>query len=313
MPLNKKIRSCEKIEALLIDYLDDNLDQSLRDTFDSHLKDCERCRNRLKLQQEWLKYRPLVALGDEDREIPEGMNSRIMAAIRYEAASREERKESPVKLLRRPGIWYKAASVAAAVILLVAVFQVFHSFNMQRDSLQTKAASGQVSPDYSAEIANDSKGTVYVTNGAVTGKAGLEGISGGWQTYSGSLSELPSADCLFSRDAATEESVPGTDIANPTNPMIFDLLNDSEDLRILTSTGNPEKSMILAAYQSSAAEKKAEQIKVALPTCATPVRIEIIKYEELPELLNALGPDLYASVLERSSSSLSWILILIGE
>lgn len=313
MPLNKKIKSCEKIEALLIDYLDGNLDQSLYDTVDSHLKDCERCRNSLKLQLEWLKYRPLVALQDEAREIPEGMNSRIMAAIRFEAASREARKESPVKLLRRPGIWYKAASVAAAVILLVAVIQVFHGFNWQRASLETKSASGQVSSDNSAEIANDSTATVFGTNAGVTGKTSLEGLSGGWQTYSGSLSELPSADCLFSKDASTEESIPGTDNPDPTNPMIFDLLNDSEDLRILISTGNPEKSLILAAYQTSSIEKKAEEIKIALPTCATPVRIEIIKYEDLPGLLNALGPDLYASVLERSSSSSSWILILIGE
>lgn len=313
MPLKNQHKSCRAIEPLLADYLDGNPDQPLRAAVEKHLENCPTCRESVRMQQEWLKLRPLVEIKDEDRIIPEGMNSRIVSAIRYEAAASKYSETPRRKNWRQPAFWYKAASAAAAVILLVAFFQIIQNFGSQNATRDTKSAVDQLASDFGSENATAGPTANAGSSDAVTGKTSLEGIAGSWQIYSGSFAELPAAECLFDVKATTAGSVPSTDTANQPETMIFDLLNGAEDLRILTGVENTQNTLILAAYNSADISAKAEQIKIALATCINPVRIEIIKPEDMPELLNSLGPDLYAKVFDQALPSSSWILILIGE
>ena len=81
----------------------------------------------------------------------------------------------------------------------------------------------------------------------------------------------------------------------------------------MANPNQPEKVLILAAFDGSQADDLAEQVKMTLQTCQNPVEIEIIRSVELSLKLERLETGLYGRVFSESpGTELSWILILIG-
>jgi len=282
---------CSALKVLLPDYLDGKLNQRKKKLADQHLRKCPSCRQALALQQEWLRCRQNLLR--ESPELPPDLQDRIIAAIRAEASNKTY----------APSYWKnwqkslpRMAALAATVVLLFAVTYIF-SGAMQRvnnektsfgDGLTQAGASDLKTP---GEVA--SQGT----------EKGAVGFDSAWQISNG---QVPEAAEILSACRNSFE-------ASQVDDECISFLNTATDLKYLTRSGDPKQTVILSAYPSDVIADQAKLIKESFSSCTTPVKIEIIRADELPMRLNSLEPGLYERVFAKEPAASSWIFILIGE
>jgi hypothetical protein len=287
----------------------------------------------------WQQLLEQSHLADEpDRQISterlDALNRRIMTAVRTDTAT-PVRDSRP--FWRRPAVWGQAAGALAAVLLLVVSLPLLQS-TMNRDKLETSgfwANLRQTSEQNERSLLQD-----------MAAKSAAE--TAVWQPYSGSLAEIPSLACFF----AARQTANGTDyIATPTDKgqipeavtsgdstdgrigladpiddffvannvslsvagrSLIDALNDATTLRVLTDA-TAGRTLLLVAYRSETAEHNLAPLRQAFEACQTPVRIEIIRQDDLNAELERLEPGLVNRLLgQESASDQTWILILIG-
>jgi hypothetical protein len=105
---------CEEIENLLIDYLDNQLDQSQRAEADKHLANCERCSDQLKEMKE-----VLGKMDTEKMELPgETLKINFYHMLHSEMEKAEKEKNS-TKKVKRLNI-HSFLKIAAAIALFLA-------------------------------------------------------------------------------------------------------------------------------------------------------------------------------------------------
>jgi HEAT repeat protein len=105
---------CDEIDKLMMDYLDNNLDESLTREIEKHLETCERCLDELKDSQHVLS---LISEGEMTK--PDDSLRINFYHMLHTEIKKEEAKNSPAKTMIP---WYNMSSyrVAAAVALLIA-------------------------------------------------------------------------------------------------------------------------------------------------------------------------------------------------
>lgn len=300
--------SCHKIEDLLPDYLDNVLDRQLRERVDHHLAACQKCRDNLALQRQWLQHRDTVLAAKAAVAAPDGLNQRIMAAIHAENASRQPSVMlNKIHLWRKPWFLRSLAGTAAAVVLFAAVLQFL--------------------PDL---LVTTSKTSLSQTEAAVlTTAAGLQPTAedsstqqtksaSGWALISGQNFDFSRMDQMtvypgeYQVDTAAEAFGCLASLPDETRGAIADVLEQSADVRVLFRVTPQQQAVILAAFDDNQVNMQADLIKNALAPCETPIQIEIIRTDDLQVKLTGLDQTLFDEVFPDPVAETSWIFILIG-
>lgn len=298
--------SCHKIEDLLPDFLDNDLDRQLRERVEHHLATCQKCRDNLALQRQWLQKRD--ALAADALTASDGLNQRIMAAVRAENANRQPvPQHNRAVLWRKPWIWRSLAGSAAAVVLLVAFLQFL-------PHLLAATAKTSLSQNESAAL----------TTAAVLKPTAAEATpqdtrtAGGWTIISGQAFSLTGLDTAMASsgdaqvDAMTNAFSCIASLPEYARDSIAGVLDQSADVRVMYMLAPQQQALILAAFNENQVNSQADLIKNALASCETPIQIEIIRTEDLQAKLAGLDETLFYGVFPDPIADTSWIYILIG-
>lgn len=107
--------NCEKVETLMIDYLDNNLEEGSRTELEKHLETCERCLDELKEMQE------VMALMSQDEMIKPEDSLRINFYHMLHGQILKEEKNREATGMKRIIPWYTFGKyrIAAAIALLM--------------------------------------------------------------------------------------------------------------------------------------------------------------------------------------------------
>jgi len=284
---------------LLPDYLDGNLSRRTRSRVEKHLRFCPDCRNELAMQQAWLQRRQTLLQQDRP-EPPDNLNARIMSAIRA-AAGAAGRHEPAARHWTRmvPGL----AGAAAAILLLVFAFRIYPGLSREATGTTGSDIKGLIpSEPTSAQAAYQENSSRQAASSASKDLT-VDTVSG-WQVVSGSPQVLERTDTLFANKAASGVSAQSALAA---------ILDQATDLRFLQTVGPPARTLILAAYPADQIDRQADLVKQALTTCQNPIKIEIIRADDLPDRLNGLDAGLFNEAFVKTPAESSWIFILMGE
>jgi len=110
---------CEKIEAIIIDYLDNTLEDGLRREVDSHLETCERCLDEVRESQQLIRL-----FSDEEMSVPD----ETMRINFYHMLHGELKKQvgSGSQSLPKSTIpWYRKSSLRAAAGIALLICGTF--------------------------------------------------------------------------------------------------------------------------------------------------------------------------------------------
>ena len=298
--------SCHNIEDLLPDFLDNNLDPHLRERVEKHIAACQKCRDNLALQQKWLLYRDAVT--GTAQTAPEGLNQRIMAAVRAESTTQQSiSKQKNVALWHKPWVWRSLAGSAAVVVLLVAVLQFLPDI-LASTSRTSMAESGNAVLTTAAGLQPT----------AANASTQMTKSAGGWTIISGQNFERAGLDLVIGYpseaqvDTASDTFGCISSLPETAKDTIANILGQSEDVRLLYRLLPLKQAVILASFDDNQVNSRAEQIKNALAPCETPIQIEIIRTEDLQVKLTGLDQTLYDEVFPDPVADTSWIFILIG-
>jgi hypothetical protein len=284
---------CRKIDHLLPDYLDGVLNDRNRRKVEKHLEACEACRTDLALQREWLELRTASGLHRQTAIIPEVLNERIMRMIRTEKSSQTISRQTLASRLVR---WPSLAGMAAAVLILVAAWQVVPQLMLSgRAALPenyTMAGSGPASmTQQQPEGANDT-----------TDLAGQA-----WQVES----QIPADKTVTTGKAALERDC-FSQLQEETSNVLSAILAEARDIRYASKGSPVSHVLILADYEPESIENQLDRLKNALNTCENPIQIEIINADEMAVTLDELDQSLYSQFFPNGAPESPWILILIG-
>jgi hypothetical protein len=313
---------CRKYRSLIDHSFEGPLDHASRQDLDHHLAGCQSCSHyeqaSNKLVQYTLQWRGQQAQQGEC-EVPAGLNGRIMDAIRLESTGSESRRTTGV----RPLAWSRYAGVAAALLLLFIGWQVFLP-RMQNARAEHELAildsAGHATVPASQETSNGQKA------GDPTEKTAF-GASN-WQLFSGNFAQAM-APCINAGDTSSTTTTGGnatsTDTTSsseaylPTDAReyqdLLGLLDQAAAIRIYTRRLPVQQTLILAAFPAEDAARQYDQAKDDLASCTTPFRIEIIKIDDLPALIEGFSGSMLDQSIDsglRSNGGLSWIMILMG-
>jgi len=285
---------CRKIDHLLPEYLDGVLNDRDRRKVDKHLAVCAACRADLAMQREWLQLRAENGLHRQTAVLPAGLNDRIMSMIRA---------EEPPLILDRPTLarrltrWPSLAGMAAAVLILIAAWQVIPQLMLTgRATLPenyTMTGSGQASmtQQQRPEGADNSTDPANLPWQVVTQ------FSGEKTATTGNTSEI--RDCFGQMQAEIPDA-------------IIDILADARDIRYASQGSPASRALILVSFAPETMKNKFDLLKNALSTCENPVQIEIINEDALAVTLTELDYYLFSQFFPDGVPASSWILILIG-
>lgn len=333
------LKKCTIDDALLIDYLDDTLNARERSDLEQHLSQCETCRRKIEEQKRWLGLVTQSSIAADPARIASESTLNALKNKIMDDIGQQSKKASPQKvrnIWHRPAFWLQTAGVAAAALVLAlampALLDVWQGTRTSSEAGYADNLAANTSGATVAGIKTDDSDRKALTTGS------------GWTVFKGSLADLPSMGCFFvARDCgaqSTEKSdettagdatgettvtpqsqemtaanffLSSNRIINSEGQALLDLLNKAEKLRIMANPGQPDKVLILAAFDVGQADDFAEQLKQTLQTCQNPVEIEIIRSVELSLKLERLESGLYGRVFSESpGTEYSWILILIG-
>jgi hypothetical protein len=288
-------------EMILNQTLDARSDSKSRHKLEQHLSHCPHCRAFSQNTQDWFAFRDDWRAQKEKAEPSEGFPDRIIAAIRQEAAQQSLQAAIPAKRPGRMIYLNRAAGIAVAALLVVAGIQLLAPKKALNTADGTSLGEQAMSTQANVKTASTTEPIKYIFSSA----------PGSWQIYGGSLSGKAVADCTAS--GAREDGFSYEEIirllGQPVSLHIFTRQTDA----LANESQNQPSILILAEYPSDAAAQMAEQVKLSLSSCETPVRIEIIRIDDLPTLVSGLDSDTLAELSAHRADASSWILILIGE
>lgn len=213
-----KLKSCQIRDSQWIDYLEHNLDAQTVDELDAHLLSCAQCRESLELQQKWLQVQARylepdkVAQSLNATELAD-LNSRIMQAVRLEAAKTATKGTNKAPFWRQRSFWYQSAGAAAMIVLLMISIQlVLQIPALAGRTMKTTAMIDFIAGDQENSTKVDALGQGEMTQAesptTTTAQMAPE-MASGWRIYSGSFNDLPAARIFF--DEADVKSVDATD------------------------------------------------------------------------------------------------------
>lgn len=106
---------CEEVEMKMIDYLDNNLSDEMRDEIEKHLGTCERCLDELKDSQEILK----LISQDEMIKPSDSLRINFYHMLHSEIKKNSGTDEKSIKTT--PTAWYRSGSfsIAAGIALII--------------------------------------------------------------------------------------------------------------------------------------------------------------------------------------------------
>ncbi len=125
--------NCETVKEMLWAYLEKETTAEEAVKIEEHLKNCESCREELKLQKEMME----ALSGLPEEELPEGYHAELMQKLRAEAAPNVV--PFPVKKKKKQPVWRQLSMVAAAAFVLVAAGGINGMLEMRND--QNEAVS----------------------------------------------------------------------------------------------------------------------------------------------------------------------------
>lgn len=136
---------CEEVELKMIDYLDNNLNDEIRDEIEKHLGTCERCLDELRDSQEILKL-----ISEEEMVKPDdSLRINFYHMLHSEIKKSEAYKSSSILKSTTP--WYSPGRyrIAAAIALLICgtfIGVFIHTvLNNSYDSKEIKQLRAEVS------------------------------------------------------------------------------------------------------------------------------------------------------------------------
>lgn len=135
----EKKPSCKDIRLLADEYADGTLSAEESKYFEAHIKECAECRSYL---EELLAIKK--AASEYNEEIPDGLHSRIMDAVRNEIKQSGSQRRS--RALRRTAISAACAAICFIIVLTVALLPFLHGSG----SLETPADSYEAEGDSAA-------------------------------------------------------------------------------------------------------------------------------------------------------------------
>ena len=342
-----KFRPCQIRDSQWVDYLENNLNPRTVVELEKHLLSCAQCRKNLEVQRKWLQIQEHYLKPDKAASIltPEEqseLNDKIMRSVRYEASQNMAEKSKKRPFWYQRAFWFQAAGSAALIVLLAVSFRLI----LQLPALSGAAVRQNDLAEYSAgenpEIAKsaDQPDRGKSADAATTSVAVLFPDSKtGWQIYSGSFADLPAARIFFD-DPNAETMVTGSEtiidetaanfgsdaaissadamglVANKFNDRgksIYAVLSQADSMRVLTDQNGSNSILILASYPTTSISDIRTSILKILEGCQTSIKIEIIKAEDLPDLLDSYEKNLFDKTFETTGKAdQSWISILIG-
>jgi hypothetical protein len=106
---------CEEVEIKMVDYLDNNLNDAVRDEIEKHLCTCERCLDELKDCQEILQVMSKAEMVKPSDSLRINFNHMLHSEIKKSKLA--DKKDIRI----HPNRWYRSAgfSIAAGVALLI--------------------------------------------------------------------------------------------------------------------------------------------------------------------------------------------------
>ncbi len=269
------------------DYLDRQLSDRDRLAFEQKLSVSKRLQHAVEQQQSLLRhYKATKILPiNTDPEIPEHLTRRVLASIAAEPAKRAGRG-----LAKPLGL---AAAVAAAALLAVGIWQLFPL--LQADRVSESFLSGETTMAVRQTTAADMESS---TNAALS----ADGL-GGWAIVS-----LPESDLK-----TPQQSPDLMNLLIKACPESADnLAEDLSKARTILLASDDASGYILASFDLQLADSILNEIELSINTCENPVGIEIIKSENLDEVISGLDEGLNNLGILADSDSDLWILILIG-
>lgn len=342
-----KFRPCQIRDSQWVDYLENNLNPHTVVELEKHLLSCAQCRKNLEVQRKWLQIqehylKPDKAASTLTPEELVKMNDKIMRTVRLEATQNRVEKSKKRPFWYQRTFWYQAAGSAALIVLLAVSFRLI----MQMPALTGAAIRSNDLVEYSAgenpEMAKsaDQSDRGKSTDAATATVAGLLPDSKtGWQIYSGSFADLPAARIFFddpiaaaegtgsetninetAASLASDAAISSADamglVANKFNDRgkaIYAVLSQADSMRVLTDQNGSNSILILASYTTTNISDIRTSILKILEGCQTSIKIEIIKTEDLPGLLDSYEKNLFDKTFETTGKAdQSWISILIG-
>jgi hypothetical protein len=340
-------KKCQIDETLLVDYLDDNLGEQVRADIEKHIERCAACRGIIETQRQWFSLVRQSRLDDvQNRTIDAQTLARLQMRVKTEINQEQQAVQNEKKGWRKPVFWLQAAGFAAAVLVVVLTLPMLLNLWQGTRSIST---TGQIDPLNDLSINGTTKGaTVGNMTGEGAGVLNMADTDQTWQVYKGSLAEINAMSCFFQNDVqtgTTETMTETTQVDDPTerderknggsDPCsdmtlsnyfasagralnlqgreLLDVMSDAQKLRVIVKAAEPDQAMIIAGFSDDTAENYAEQLQESFKTCQTPIRIEIIRHDEMFSRLEQAEPGLYdRTFTEMPEMDMTWILILIG-
>jgi hypothetical protein len=300
---------CKKIQKILMDSIDKGLDDKSRHLLERHLDSCPECRDFRTNLDQWQQFRSdwkAVSESSAKSAPPDGLNAKIMAAVRLEAARQSLGEPVSGKGRQRRFNLNYAATAAVALVLILTVTQLIS---------QRAGQTVKTTLTISNEVAESTK-----TSGKAAFSQDLICIGGESWTRDEDLRDLlgkiPRASGASTPNDATTADSGLADVSSVT----LLLLGEASDLRVYKcakESSAPESVqdlpvLILAKYPSDKAEEYADKLKGSLATCQPPIQIEIIREEAMASLYGSLDSDMLKDLRDSPADGFTWILILIG-
>jgi hypothetical protein len=322
---------CRRYRKLIDQAYAGSLDHASRRDLEKHAAGCQACSSYWTASQQLLEYNQQwreMKQRSSSVEVPAGLNNRIILAIREEAAKQGLPVNTAVHVSmqatqNRPIAWNRYASVAAAVLLLLVGWQILaprlQNARTGNELAVIDAAGNSISTATRQSVVDQKAG--YPTEKTVFGASD-------WRLFSGNFADVI-APCTSISDYGGATSIAGdpsiTENANSSEAFqpadeldgqdLLVMLDQATAIRIYKRLLPSEQTLILAAYPNEDAARQYDVAKTDLTSCVTPFRIEIIKIDQLPTLINGFTGDMLVQTIEsslRDNDGLSWIMILIG-
>jgi hypothetical protein len=300
---------CKKIQRILMKSIDKVLNDKSRHLLERHLDRCPECRDFRTNLDQWQRFRSGWKAVSEKSAPPEGLNARIMAAVRLEAARQSLGEPAPGKERQRHFNLNYAATAAVALVLILTVTQLI-----------SQRAGQTVRSSYISQTISNEAAESTGPSGKAAFSQNLICAAGKSWTCDEDLKELlgkiPRASGASTTADVTTADSGVTDVSGDT----LLLLDEASELRVYkcaTKSPAPESVedlpvLILAKYPSDKAEDYANKLKGSLATCKPPIQIEIIREDAMTSLSGSLDSDMLKDLHDSPADGFTWILILIG-